>query len=130
MNTALIITMAVGYLASMAAMTGYALKVSRMLTAATRSRNDWRDHARVMARRATRAEMLLAMADSRADMLADERDELVAEIGVVRKQLFETIEQRNAVREVADSLAEERDDIMDELTMLRGEPETDLEMAN
>ncbi len=114
MSNVAVVLMTLAYLASMAAMTGYALRLSRKNLKLTRDRNEWRDGYRAMARRATRTETLLEMADARADEMAGERDALIVELGGVREALINAIGDRDLAKDISRGLLEERDALMKE----------------
>jgi hypothetical protein len=85
MNTTLIIIQTVAFLAAMGVVTGHALRLSRRNMRLTLERNEWRDHARMLAKRATRAEATLEQLSCRLEDVTDERNEAWADLSKTRR---------------------------------------------
>jgi hypothetical protein len=81
----LIVIQTLAFLSAMGVATGYALRLSRRNMRLTLERNEWRDHSRMLAKRATRAEATLEQLSCRLEDVTDERNEAWADLSKTRR---------------------------------------------
>jgi septal ring factor EnvC (AmiA/AmiB activator) len=129
----LIVIQTTFFLAALALMTGYALRLSRRtvqltrrlnstltdLTAQRHAVNEWREQARMLRRRSERSERVLESVEAQLEDVTDERNGVIAELGQARADLIRAIEDRNCATDIATGVTEENAAYKSELRALR-----------